>query len=68
METLTKELTKEQRFAKVDALMKRLIADKRQTQKQMVEDFKTNPEIIKAFQELKKRNNERGTPVISVRL
>lgn len=64
METLKVELTAEERKAKVIALMKRLVADKRQTQKEMREGFKTNPEIQKVIKELEKRNNERGTPIV----
>jgi hypothetical protein len=64
METLKLELTAEERKEKVIALMKRLVADKRQTQKEMREGFKTNPEIQKVIKELEIRNNERGTPII----
>jgi hypothetical protein len=64
METLKLELTAEERKEKVIALMKRLVADKRQTQKEMREGFKTNPEIQKVIKELEIRNNERGTPIV----
>jgi hypothetical protein len=64
METLKLELMAEERKEKVIALMKRLVADKRQTQKEMREGFKTNPEIQKVIKELEIRNNERGTPIV----
>jgi hypothetical protein len=43
-----------------------MLSEKKETQRQMREDFKTNPEIQKIIEELKKRNEERGTPIISL--
>jgi hypothetical protein len=48
------------------ALCKKMLSEKKETQRQMREDFKTNPEIQKIIEELKKRNEERGTPIISL--
>ena len=46
------------------ALCKKMLSEKKETQRQMREDFKTNPEVIRIVQELRKRNAERGTPII----
>lgn len=46
------------------AIMKRLIADKRQAEKDMVENFHTDPLIQAAVAELKRRREERGTAAI----
>lgn len=44
------------------AIMKRLIADKRQAEKEMVENFHTDPLVQAAVTEL--RRSERGTGAI----
>ena len=46
------------------AIMKRLIADKRQAEKDIVENFHTDPLIQTAVAKLKEENARRGTPVI----
>ena len=46
------------------AIMKRLIADKRQAEKEMVENFHTDPLIQAAVAKLKEENERRGTPVV----
>ena len=39
-------------------LLRRLAADKRETQRQMRESFKTDPDVQKAIARLKQRNHE----------
>ena len=46
------------------AIMKRLVADKKQAEKDIVENFHTDPLIQAAVAELKRRKNERGTAAI----
>ena len=47
-------------------LGKYLMDSKKETQRQMREEFKNNPAIRNALNELKKRNDERGTAKISL--
>lgn len=42
------------------------MARKRQEQQEMIEDAKTNPEIIAAFAELDRRAAERGTRIVEL--
>ena len=63
METLKKELTEEQRLQNRMALGERMLASKRLMQQEMREDWK-KPEIQAAIAKLRKRNEERGTPII----
>lgn len=46
------------------AIMKRLVADKRQAEQDIVDNFHTDPLIQAAVAELKRRRNERGTAAI----
>jgi hypothetical protein len=46
------------------AIIERLIADKRQAEKEIVENFHTDPMIQAAVAELKRRRDERGTVAI----
>lgn len=39
---------------------------KRQEQQEMIDSFHTDPIIIAAFDELKRRNTERGTTIIEL--
>ncbi len=48
------------------ALCRKMMSEKKETQRQMREDFKTNPEVRKIVEELRRRNEERGTPIISL--
>jgi hypothetical protein len=45
---------------------KALLESQRQTTKEALEEYQTNPEIKKLVDELKKRNAERGTPVVKL--
>ena len=45
---------------------KAMLERKKEAIKEAQKEFKTNPEIRKAFEELKKRNEKRGTPVIKL--
>ncbi|MBO0950009.1 hypothetical protein [Fibrella forsythiae] len=47
------------------AVAKRLLASKHQTQQDALYEFKTNPDIQRAFEQLKQRNEQRGAPIIT---
>ena len=57
----TPELTRHKRAM---AILKRLVADKQQAEKDMVENFHKDPAIQAAVAELKRRREERGTAAI----
>lgn len=59
----TPELTAHERAV---AIMKRLVADKRQAEKDIVEKFHTDPLIQAAVAKLKEENERRGTPVVQL--
>ena len=42
------------------------VARKRQEQQDTIEEAKTDPVIMAAFEELRRRNAERGTPIIEL--
>jgi hypothetical protein len=65
MQTIKKELTEEQRRQNIMALGERMLASKQQMQKEMREDWK-KPEIQAAIAKLRKRNEERGTPIVRI--
>ncbi len=65
MQTIKKELTEEQRRQNRMAMGERMLASKRQMQKEMREDWK-KPEIQAAIAKLRKKNEERGTPIIRI--
>jgi hypothetical protein len=65
MQTIKKELTEEQRRQNRMALGERMLASKRQMQKEMREDWE-KPEIQAAIAKLRKRNEERGTPIVRI--
>ncbi len=46
------------------AIIERLIADKRQAEKDIVDNFYTDPVIQAAVAKLKEENERRGTPVM----
>jgi hypothetical protein len=56
METITKN---------TQTIVDRLLADKREAQKQAKENFK-KPEYQEALKRLRARNEKRGTPVITI--
>ncbi|MFD2570573.1 hypothetical protein ACFSUS_08015 [Spirosoma soli] len=39
---------------------------KRQEQQEMIDSFQTDPLIIAAYEDLKRRNQERGTPIVEL--
>lgn len=57
------ELTAHERAV---TIMKRLVADKRQAEKDIVEKFHTDPLIQAAVAKLKEENERRGTPVVQL--
>jgi hypothetical protein len=65
MQTIKKELTEDQRRQNRMALGERMLASKRQMQNEMSEDWK-KPEIQAAIAKLRKRNEERGTPIVRI--
>ncbi len=44
---------------------RKLLASKRQTQEEALIEFKTNTAVQQAVQQLIKRNEQRGTPIIT---
>lgn len=65
----TKTLTPEQEEARAQYRLefaKAWMARKREEQQQMMKEAKTDPQIIAAFEELKRRNAERGTPIVKL--
>ena len=48
------------------AIMKRLVADKRQAEQDMVDNFHTDPLIQAAVAKLKEENERRGTPIVQL--
>ncbi|GAB2520169.1 hypothetical protein [Spirosoma aerophilum] len=52
------------RHERAMAIFKRLIADKRQAEQDIVDNFHTDPLIQAAVAELKRRRDERGTAAI----
>ncbi len=56
-------LTKHERAV---AIMKRLIADKRQAEQDIVDNFHTDPLIQAAVAKLKAENERRGTPIVQL--
>ena len=42
------------------------MARKEQEQQETIEEAKTDPVIVAAFEELRRRNAERGTPIIEL--
>ncbi|MBC3785343.1 hypothetical protein [Spirosoma utsteinense] len=52
------------RHERAVAILERLIADKRQAEEEIVDNFHTDPLIQAAVAELKRRRDERGTAAI----
>ncbi|GAB3732756.1 hypothetical protein [Spirosoma lituiforme] len=48
------------------SIMKRLLADKRQAEQDIVDNFHTDPLIQAAVARLKESNERRGTPIIKL--
>jgi phosphatidylserine/phosphatidylglycerophosphate/cardiolipin synthase-like enzyme len=65
MET-TVEISEEQRRENVDKIIKKHISSKRHEIRESKKRFRTDPEVIKAFQRLEQRNAERGTPIANL--
>ncbi|CAN5434297.1 hypothetical protein BH09BAC4_BH09BAC4_14830 [soil metagenome] len=64
-QSITTQITSEQTaHERAVAIMKRLVADKRQAEQDMVDNFHTDPLIQAAVAELKRRREERGTAAI----
>ena len=66
METNESAETAQARHERAWAILQRLIDDKRQAEKNIVENFHTDPLIQAAVAELKRRREERGTARIQV--
>lgn len=64
-QSIASQITPEQTaHERAVAIMKRLVADKRQAEQDMVDNFHTDPLIQAAVAELKRRREERGTAAI----
>ena len=64
METTQHELTAEERHERLVAFLKRHMDEKRREEAETASSFKTDPTIQAAFAQLKRENEERGTPVV----
>lgn len=64
METHPHPLITPSRHERAVAILERLIADKRQAEEEIVDNFHTDPLIQAAVAELKRRRDERGTAAI----
>lgn len=58
MEALTKELTKEERQANIDSVIRYLVDSKREALAEIQEDFK-KPEVQAIFKKLREQNSGR---------
>ena len=64
-QSITSQITSEQTaHERAVAIMKRLVADKRQAEQDMVDNFHTDPLIQAAVAKLKEENERRGTPIV----
>lgn len=59
-------MSEEARHERAVAIMKRLVADKRQAEEDMVRNFHTDPLIQAAVAKLKEENERRGTPIVQL--
>lgn len=64
METNEQSVTTQIPHERAVAIMKRLIADKRQAEKDIVDNFHTDPLIQAAVARLREQNERRGTPIV----
>lgn len=64
--TLTPEEEERRRQQNQLAFARAWMQRKREEQASMIEEAKTDPEIIAAFEELKRRNKERGTTIVEL--
>jgi len=46
------------------ALCRKMMSEKKETQRKMREEWETNPEKMRILNELLRRNEERGTPIV----
>jgi hypothetical protein len=63
METINIK-TKEEQQARAIEISKKLLESKRKTQEEMREAFQNDPKVKEAVELLRKRNAERGTPIV----
>jgi hypothetical protein len=64
METNEQSVTTQTPHERAVAIMQRLIDDKRQAEKDIVDNFHTDPLIQAAVARLREQNERRGTPVV----
>ncbi len=65
METTKKQLTVEERQANVDRLIKRWKEEGKRTKIES-EAFRKTSQYLNAIEDLKNRNEERGTPIVKI--
>jgi hypothetical protein len=65
MET-TVEISEEQRRENVDKIIKKLISSKRHEIRESKKRFRTDPEVIKVVEELRRKNAHRGAAIASI--
>jgi hypothetical protein len=66
-QSMASQITPEQTaHERAVSIMKRLVADKRQAEQDMVDNFHTDPLIQAAVAKLKEENERRGTPIVQL--
>jgi len=60
----TEEPQKEERREQAVAIVRRMIANKKAAEKEAIEDYKNNPAKQALVAELRRKNEERGTPIV----
>ncbi|QHW00778.1 hypothetical protein [Spirosoma endbachense] len=66
MKTQDQSTTAQTAHERAVAIIERLIADKRQAEKDIVENFHTDPMIQAAVAKLREENERRGTPIVQL--
>lgn len=60
----TEEPKKNERHERAIAIIRRLLADKKAAEQEAIEDYKNNPAKQALVAELRRKNEERGTPIV----
>jgi anti-sigma factor RsiW len=64
----TKELKKSERHERAIAIVRQMTANKKAAEQEAIEEYKTNPVKQALVAELDRKNAERGTPVVRLRI
>ncbi|QMW06450.1 hypothetical protein [Spirosoma foliorum] len=60
----TEKPKKGERHERALAIVKQMVANKKEAEKQAIEDYKNNPAKQALVAELDRKNAERGTPIV----